>query len=243
MPGRVRAALLIAVLLLAACSSHHAKPATNGEWSPGASSAKLPLSLDTRDATQVVTVVSKSLTATSATLQAWQRTSGGHWQRFGPPITGFVGSGGLTRAERDTSTASPIGSFTLTQAFGRLPNPGTRLHYTQTTPNSWWVSEPGPLYNTLQYCAGSCPFRTGSPNSRLYYVTPQYNLAIVIDDNTRNAPNGAVPGAGTGIFLHVAANRPTAGCVSIPADALGRILRWLDPAAHPRILIGVAATH
>jgi L,D-peptidoglycan transpeptidase YkuD (ErfK/YbiS/YcfS/YnhG family) len=33
---------------------------------------------------------------------------------------------------------------------------------------------------------------------------------------------------------------PTAGCVSIPADQLVRIMRWLDPAKHPRILIGVS---
>ena len=45
-------------------------------------------------------------------------------------------------------------------------------------------------------------------------------------------------GAGSAFFLHVAVGAPTAGCVSIPADQLVRILHWLAPDRHPRILIG-----
>ena len=45
-------------------------------------------------------------------------------------------------------------------------------------------------------------------------------------------------GAGSAFFLHVAVGAPTAGCVSIPAAQLVRVLRWLAPQDHPRILIG-----
>jgi L,D-peptidoglycan transpeptidase YkuD (ErfK/YbiS/YcfS/YnhG family) len=45
-----------------------------------------------------------------------------------------------------------------------------------------------------------------------------------------------VPGRGSAIFLHVAAGS-TAGCVSLPEGRLVRLLRWLRPAAHPRIAI------
>jgi L,D-peptidoglycan transpeptidase YkuD (ErfK/YbiS/YcfS/YnhG family) len=47
-----------------------------------------------------------------------------------------------------------------------------------------------------------------------------------------------VPGRGSGIFLHASTGRPTAGCVSLERATLARVLRWLRPAATPRILIG-----
>jgi L,D-peptidoglycan transpeptidase YkuD (ErfK/YbiS/YcfS/YnhG family) len=132
-----------------------------------------------------------------------------------------------------------MGSFTLTQAFGRAADPGTRMGYFRTTPADWWISQAGPLYNTHQRCSTSCAFNQGDPNEHLYYITPQYDYAVVIDYNTRNA--GPVrQGAGSAFFLHVTDGSATAGCVSIPRDNLVSLLRWLDPAAHPRILIGTA---
>jgi uncharacterized protein with LGFP repeats len=49
-----------------------------------------------------------------------------------------------------------------------------------------------------------------------------------------------VPGAGSGIFLHVSNGTPTAGCVSMDRAALTDLLRWLRPAAQPSIMIDVA---
>ena len=237
------AALTFAAAVLAACSSgsHHPAaptPTTNAPLTRfvlGTAKERLPLSLPTDGATQVITVSSPTLRSTTATLQAWERTSGG-WSPFGPSITAHVGNSGITPNERESLTASPMGSFSLTEAFGRLPDPGTRLPYTQTNPNSWWISQPGPMYNTYQSCMAQCPFNTGSPNARLYYVSPQYNLAVVIDYNR----NPVRQGAGSGIFLHVTSGRPTAGCVSIPMPQLVQLMRWLNPTKHPRIMIGLA---
>ena len=50
-----------------------------------------------------------------------------------------------------------------------------------------------------------------------------------------------VAGAGSAFFLHVTNNQPTAGCVAISAYALNVVMRWLDPALHPVISIGVGA--
>jgi L,D-peptidoglycan transpeptidase YkuD (ErfK/YbiS/YcfS/YnhG family) len=132
-----------------------------------------------------------------------------------------------------------MGSFTLTQAFGRDANPGTALPYLKTTPADWWISQAGPLYNTHQRCSSGCAFTQGAPNEHLYYEVPFYDYAVVIDYNTRDA--GPVrQGAGSAFFLHVSVGAPTAGCVSIDRTDLVRILRWLRPADHPRILIGVS---
>lgn len=140
----------------------------------------------------------------------------------------------------ESSTRTPQGSFTLTQAFGRAADPGTGLPYLRTTPADWWISQAGPLYNTRQRCAAGCDFRQGDPNEHLYYETPFYDYAVVIDYNTRNAPGGVTPGRGSAFFLHVTDGTPTQGCIAVPRSDMVRILTWLDPGRHPRILIGTS---
>lgn len=186
----------------------------------------------------MITVVAPSATSTTATLRAWQR-SGTGWTQFGGAVTAHLGTAGLSTHPSEASTATPIGSFTLTQAFGSEPDPDTPLPYRQTTPADWWISQPGPLYNTMQRCASSCPFRQGEPNEHLYYAQPFYRYAVVIDYNTADAPGGIRQGAGSAFFLHVTVGEPTQGCISIPQERLVALLRWLSPAAHPRILIGI----
>jgi L,D-peptidoglycan transpeptidase YkuD (ErfK/YbiS/YcfS/YnhG family) len=183
----------------------------------------------------VITVVASSYGSTTATLQAWDRAPGGGWLRHGSAVLAHVGSAGLTTQPSEFVSATPIGSFTLTQAFGALGNPGTGLPYFTTTPADWWISQSGPLYNTHQRCSSNCPFTLGSPNEHLMYETPYYNYAVVID-----TPSGssAYP-HGSAFFLHVTDGTPTAGCVAIPQSTLVSIMKWLAPAAHPRILIGV----
>ena len=176
---------------------------------------------------------------TTATLQTWSRQGSG-WKRIGPAVAANLGSAGMTAHPSESLSATPEGSYTLTQAFGRDANPGTALPYRQTTPADWWISQPGPLYNTLQHCAAHCAFTLGAPNEHLYYTTPFYDYAMVIDYNTANSPTGVRQGAGSAFFVHVSNGTPTAGCVSMPRDQLVRIMQWLRPAAHPRILVGLA---
>lgn len=196
--------------------------------------AGLPLAYPTGSATRVITVVAPSASSTVATLQGFDKV-GASWRPHGQAVSAHLGSAGLSSQPREGLSATPVGSFTLTLAFGRNPNPGTSLPYRQTTPADWWISQSGPLYNTLQRCTGSCGFTQGDPNEHLYNITPLYNYAVVIDYN--RAP--VIQGAGSAFFLHVAVGEPTAGCVAIAQDALTSIMGWLSPAAHPRILIGV----
>jgi L,D-peptidoglycan transpeptidase YkuD (ErfK/YbiS/YcfS/YnhG family) len=137
----------------------------------------LPLAYTTGGATRVITVVAGSTTSTTATLQAWQKAPGGGWLTWGGAITAHVGADGLSTSPSETRSATPIGSFTLTQAFGALANPGTALPYFQTTAADWWISQAGPLYNTHQHCASNCAFTQGNPNEHLYYETPYYNYS------------------------------------------------------------------
>jgi L,D-peptidoglycan transpeptidase YkuD (ErfK/YbiS/YcfS/YnhG family) len=200
----------------------------------------LPLHFATGSATRVITVTARSAGSTVATLQAWTKAAGGGWRKYGSAVTAHVGSQGLSSHPSESKSATPIGSFTLTQAFGYRADPGTALPYLHTGRNDWWISQSGPLYNTHQRCGSGCAFRRGSPNENLYTTRPYYEYGVVIDYNTRNAPGGVHQGAGSAFFLHVTDGAPTAGCVAVSESKLVSLMRWLTPAAHPRILIGVA---
>jgi L,D-peptidoglycan transpeptidase YkuD (ErfK/YbiS/YcfS/YnhG family) len=184
-------------------------------------------------ATQVVTVFGESPEATTATLTAWQRDRRG-WHVVYGPMQAYVGSQGIGQAS-ETTSHTPAGTFGLTESFGIQANPGTRLPFFQVDDNDWWVSDTkSPAYNTHQRCAvGTCPFNEGA-GERLKSAGTAYDHAVVIDYNRFPA----VPGEGSAFFLHVSRDKPTAGCVSIPADQLDDVMRWLDPAQHPVISIG-----
>jgi L,D-peptidoglycan transpeptidase YkuD (ErfK/YbiS/YcfS/YnhG family) len=195
----------------------------------------LPLGYATGTASRVITVVASWTGSTTATVQAWDRAPGGGWLKHGAAIPAHVGSQGLTTHPSESLSATPIGSFTLTQAFGRAANPGTELPYFQTGWTDWWVSDTGSaLYNTHQRC-GTCGFDTGV-SENLYGAGYVYTYAVVIDYNRFPV----VRGAGSAFFLHVTDGSATAGCVAIPEGSLVPIMRWLMPSAHPRVLIGVA---
>ena len=198
----------------------------------------MPLRVSTGSATQVITVVASWAGSTTAVVQAWTAVGGGRWVRHGWAVLAYVGAQGLTTSPSESRLATPVGSFTVTTSFGYYGNPGTRLPYLKTTPADWWISQSGRLYNTHQRCSSNCSFVTGSPNEHLYYETPAYNYAVVINYNTANTGH-VTQGAGSAFFLHVSYGSATAGCVAIPQGSLVSIMQWLNPADHPRILIGV----
>ena len=188
----------------------------------------LPLPVAARPSTQVVTVVAPSAGSTRATVTAWQRGPGG-WTAVVGPVSARIGRDGVGTAS-ETTSRTPAGTFTLTEAFGRLGDPGTRLPYTKIRPDDFWVSDAGSRYNEFYECLSACPSA-----ERLWDAGSSYNYAVVIDYNRWPA----VPGAGSAFFLHVKNGYPTAGCVAISQSSLAAIMRWLDPAARPLIAIGV----
>ncbi len=193
----------------------------------------IPVSLG--NATQLITVSAPSKASTVGTLRAWEKTVGGAWRVVYGPVTANLGSAGIGPASESYSR-TPLGTFTLTEAFGALANPGTALPYHVTGPNDWWVSDVNaPSYNTMQTCAkASCPFNTRLAE-HLQTITPYYDYAVVMDVNR----SPVVKGGGSAFFLHVTVGRPTEGCIAIDKATLVKIMRWLKPAAHPRIATGI----
>jgi L,D-peptidoglycan transpeptidase YkuD (ErfK/YbiS/YcfS/YnhG family) len=185
---------------------------------------------DTRGAGQIVAVTNDG-SGTEATLRAYQK-SGGHWTQVFGPFPVHIGAGGFSQTVSEQTVASPIGFFTLTQAFGNDADPGTRLPYHHVAYGDVWVDQSSsPHYNTLQTGDADGSLGTGE---KLWEVVPEYDYGAVIDYNRWPV----TAGAGSAFFMHVTDGRPTAGCVAMAVDNLLPVLKWLDPAQHPRIAMG-----
>jgi L,D-peptidoglycan transpeptidase YkuD (ErfK/YbiS/YcfS/YnhG family) len=189
----------------------------------------------TGDSTQLVTV-SAPLHATAATLSYWPRR-GACGGRAGGPWRARLGRSGLSLHKHEGDGATPVGTFALGgTAYGIAPNPGVRLHYHRLVCGDWWDEDPAsPAYNTFRHVACGAKPSFGGASEALWRISPQYRYFAVIDYNARPV----VAGRGSAIFLHVAVGA-TAGCVSLPEPELVRLLRWLRPAAHPLIRIGIS---
>lgn len=177
---------------------------------------------------QLITVVAPAATSTTATVTAWSRSTG-RWRPIIGPVPARIGADGVGAASESRSR-TPAGTYRLTQAFGRQPDPGAHLPYFQTTPTDWWDENPAsPTYNTHVRRSTS----PGGNSENLYDTGAVYDYAVNINYNTARTP-----GAGSAIFLHVSNGPATAGCVSIARNTLVQILQWLTPADTPVIVIG-----
>jgi L,D-peptidoglycan transpeptidase YkuD (ErfK/YbiS/YcfS/YnhG family) len=189
----------------------------------------------THGSNQLVTVTAP-LHATAGVLSIWTR-DGACWRRVGGPWLARLGRSGLSTRKREGDGATPVGTFALgATAYGIAPDPGVHLRYHRLVCGDWWDEDPAsPTYNTFRHVAcGATPAFRGASEA-LWRIAPQYRYFAVIDYNDRPV----VAGRGSAIFLHVAVGA-TAGCVSLPERKLVQLLRWLRPAAHPRIRIGIA---
>lgn len=167
--------------------------------------------------------------ATTGSLVAFQRF-GQQWKAVLGPTPAKVGSLGVG-VPADGVHRTPEGTFTFDQAFGREPNPGTKMPYFQATDQDWWDEDASsPTYNT--HVRG--PEKPSEIAENLYDSGPVYDYAVNITVNPQR-----IPGRVSGIFLHVTNGEPTWGCVAIGREEMRSILTWLDPAAAPRITIGV----
>jgi L,D-peptidoglycan transpeptidase YkuD (ErfK/YbiS/YcfS/YnhG family) len=212
-----------------------APPPAAGRPAAGPGNAGLPAGVAAPPVgtNQLVTVLASGASATSGTLQAWQR-SGNRWTSAVGPVRVRLGTAGVGPTHEGLNR-TPRGTFTLPSAFGRQANPGTKMPYRHVGNSDWWVSDPhSAAYNTYRHCTpGSCGFDE-KDGENLGRAGASYDYAVVIGYNT--APVRA--GAGSAFFVHVDAGAPSQGCVETPKAQVLALLHWLDPAAHPRITIG-----
>jgi L,D-peptidoglycan transpeptidase YkuD (ErfK/YbiS/YcfS/YnhG family) len=219
-----------------------ARPTAPGPARTAATAAACPPTLagqlaSTSRASEVVTVESQQAADTVVTVTTWQRTAG-CWKRQGGPWPGRIGGQGFSDHHREGDDTTPTGAYGFGAVmYGNAPNPGTRYSYHQLVCGDWWDEDSSsPLYNTFQHiaCGQQPPFGGGSES--LWKEQTAYPSFAVVDYN--HSP--ATAGAGSAIFVHADLGSPTAGCISLALPDLDQLLRWLDPAASPLIVLGPA---
>jgi L,D-peptidoglycan transpeptidase YkuD (ErfK/YbiS/YcfS/YnhG family) len=177
---------------------------------------------------QLITVTAASSAATYATFRAYQVTGAKRTQVFGP-WTARVGYNGIAAPgdKREGDGRTPSGMYGFSFFFGVDPSPGVTFPYRHAYTYDYWDDDPASLrYNEWVDTRTASPGRDPEP----MHNVPAYDYAAVIAYNIARTP-----GMGSAIFLHVGTGTATAGCVSLPAAELLRVLRWLKPANSPKI--------
>ncbi len=192
---------------------------------------------DAGGGTQLITAQAPTAGSTTGTVSWWDR-QGGRWVKAGSAATRFGGNGLAEGGSRKQGTnTTPTGLYDLPYAFGIKAAPaGTRAPYRRVHQDSWWCQDnDSASYNRwTEPLAADC---RASESEHLIAHDPQYAYAFVIGFNYQKP----VRERGAGIFLHVNGKAATEGCVSVPEDAMRRILEWVDPSRGPRIAIGTAS--
>nr|WP_243982545.1 L,D-transpeptidase family protein [Streptomyces sp. NEAU-YJ-81] len=172
---------------------------------------------------QLLVVTGRDRNAPVATAVLYERAGAG-W-RAGASRPAHNALNGWTDHHREGDLRSPIGVYTLTDAGGRLPDPGTRLPYDRSA----------------EFTAGGTGFE-GEPLSGSfdYVVAIDYNRRSGTSPLDRARPLG--PDRGGGIWLHVDHGGPTRGCVSLGEGPMKELLRALDPAREPVVAMGDPAS-
>ncbi|MFJ6609862.1 L,D-transpeptidase family protein [Streptomyces sp. NPDC091289] len=255
-PALLAAPLLVLALLLTACASGAAPaPARTPAGAPGQgaagpqsdaasalgvspgptpapSPAEIPdLGPETRAAIPaearqafVVTGEEADSNRSSAVLYSREDPVKG-WQPVAGPWPAHNGMEGWTDHHVAGDLRSPTGVYPLTDAGGRLPDPGALLPYDEHP--RFAVDGEGFFGEPLE-------------GSFDYVVAINYNRTEGVSPLDRTRPLGLERGGG--IWIHVDHGGPTQGCVSIPEERMEELLRTLDPALSPVIVMGDAET-
>ncbi|MGZ8830661.1 MAG: L,D-transpeptidase family protein [Thermoanaerobaculia bacterium] len=209
---------LTSLFVLAACSMAHDAPDD-------------PLA----GSRQALIVVTEAAGVTSGTLHRWERgADGGRWREVGAEVPVVVGRKGVAPdgEKREGDGRSPGGAYSLGTAFGFAGSADFRVSYRQLRSTTECVDDSASHYYNQIVDRDEVPAVDWSSSEKMRAVD-QYRWGIVVNYNTPPAPQ-----RGSCIFLHIwsGPSSTTAGCTAMRQEDLETVLRWLDPAANPRLV-------
>ncbi|MBV1949579.1 L,D-transpeptidase family protein [Streptomyces sp. BV129] len=131
------------------------------------------------------------------------------------------GRRGWTTDHQLDDERSPVGVFTLTDAGGTLRSPGSKLPY--------W-------YDDNAYAASVNQDDEAHAHDFDYVIAINYNRLKGTPPYDWSRPEGVEKGGG--IWLHLDHGDGTSACVTVPETGMKTLLRTLDPADHPVVIMG-----
>ncbi|MFD7734974.1 L,D-transpeptidase family protein [Kitasatospora phosalacinea] len=174
------------------------------------------------DTRQLLVASGQGKDSSDSTVTLWTRDADGGWQA-GQAWPAHNAYKGWTADHSSGDLRSPIGLFSLTDAGGRKADPGSKLPYDES--KSFVMSGRG--FNN-EPLAGSFD----------YVIAINYNRVEGRSPLDTTYPQGAAKGGG--IWLHLDHGGPTHGCISLTEDHMVELVKTLDPALHPMIMMGDA---
>lgn len=156
----------------------------------------------------------------------------GLWQSTDIKSKAFVGKNGTISPDKKTEGDyySPKGLYDLGFAFGTKDNPGTKMEYRDVYEGIYWVDDPDSEFYNQWVDTKNQKIQWDSAEKMWSY--DEYIYGAVINYNT----DPIVKNNGSAIFLHVG-YKYTAGCVAADEETIVSVLKWLNPADNPQILI------
>ncbi|MFF7473153.1 L,D-transpeptidase family protein [Streptomyces sp. NPDC008092] len=170
------------------------------------------------DSRQAVAVYGEGADSADSTVVLYTREDRG-WR----PVASWPAHNGRSGWSIDHHAGdgrSPVGVFTVTDAGGVLPDPGTRLSYAQGRA----------LYTPPHY------WRPAYRHDFDYVIAIDYNRLRGTPPHDTTHPWGNSRGGG--IWLHLDHGSGTSACIGLPKEAMAHLLRTLDPALDPVVVMG-----
>jgi L,D-peptidoglycan transpeptidase YkuD (ErfK/YbiS/YcfS/YnhG family) len=149
-----------------------------------------------------------------------------HWG--GRQLRCALGRGRVARDKREGDGATPAGAWPMRELLfrpDRVRRPRTQLPTRPIGPDDGWCDAP----DDAQYNRPvTLPYRANAET--LWRTDRLYDLVVPLGYND----DPPVPGAGSAIFLHLAAPRyrPTQGCVALARRDLLLVLAEADEQSH-----------
>ncbi|MGV9273772.1 hypothetical protein [Streptomyces griseosporeus] len=181
--------------------------------------ARIPAS-----ARQVLTVIGGTADTNEARAMLYQLDPHTGWVPLAGPWPARNGLRGWTDDHDENDLRTPIGVFPLSDAGGLLPDPGTRLPYDQD--EAFTASGTGHLGEPLDGAFD-------------YVIAIDYNRVPGSSPLDETRPLGDHKGGG--VWLHVDHGGPTNACISLDKAHMLALLRVLDAARRPVVVMGPEA--
>lgn len=137
-----------------------------------------------------------------------------------------LGRGGMGKKE-EGDEKTPVGLFSVSDAYGIKDNPGCKIAYHRITEQMYWCTDiHAKEYNRLVYSK-----EEKIVGEHLSEYVPEYHYLLDIGYN-----KAGIPALGSGIFLHCRGRKnDTSGCIAIEELQMRILLQWIP--AGTKILI------